>query len=150
MLNFNVIIVTTDLSEYSLRALPYAVGLAERFKAKLKVVCVNEPALQVSDVAFVGVDPLISQREHGGAIRSRPRQEVPNGLELPDRLIELHPRSSVLDRLVQTCLRNSQRLGRNSDPPAVECCERYPKTTTSFTQQGVVRHDAILEHEFSS
>jgi nucleotide-binding universal stress UspA family protein len=69
MLNFNVIIVTTDLSEYSLRALPYAVGLAERFKAKLKVVCVNEPALQVSDVAFVGVDPLISQREHGGAIR---------------------------------------------------------------------------------
>ena len=69
MLNFNVIIVTTDLSEYSLRALPYAVGLAERFKAKLKVVCVNEPALQVSDVAFVGVDPLISQRERGAAIR---------------------------------------------------------------------------------
>lgn len=69
MLNFNVIIVTTDLSEYSLRALPYAVGLAERFDAKLKVVCVNEPALQVSDVAFVGIDPIISQREHGAAVR---------------------------------------------------------------------------------
>ena len=71
MLNFNVIIVTTDLSEYSLRALPYAVGLAERFDAKLKVVCVNEPALQVSDVAFVGVDPVISQREHSAAIRDQ-------------------------------------------------------------------------------
>ena len=71
MLNFNVIIVTTDLSEYSLRALPYAVGLAERFDAKLKVVCVNEPALQVSDVAFVGIDPVISQREHSAAIRDQ-------------------------------------------------------------------------------
>lgn len=71
MLNFNVIIVTTDLSEYSLRALPYAVGLAERFDAKLKVVCVNEPALNVSDIAFVGIDPLISQREHSGAVRDQ-------------------------------------------------------------------------------
>jgi hypothetical protein len=33
MLNFNVIVMTTDLSDYSLRALPYAVGLAERFDA---------------------------------------------------------------------------------------------------------------------
>lgn len=53
MLNFNVIIVTTDLSDYSLRALPYAVGLAERFDADLRVVSVNEPALPVSDVAWV-------------------------------------------------------------------------------------------------
>jgi len=64
MLNFNVIIVTTDLSEYSLRALPYAVGLAERFDAQLKLVCVAEPAIQVSDVAFVGIDPVLSRRQH--------------------------------------------------------------------------------------
>ncbi len=69
MLNFNVIIVTTDLSEYSQRALPYAVGLAERFDAQLKLVCVNEPALQVSDIAFVGIDPRVSQREHAAVIR---------------------------------------------------------------------------------
>jgi universal stress protein A len=69
MLNFNLIVVTTDLSEYSLRALPYAVGLAERFDAKLKIVCVNEPALQISDVAFVGLDPVVSQREHRAAIK---------------------------------------------------------------------------------
>jgi universal stress protein A len=58
MLNFNLIIVTTDLSDYSLRALPYAVGLAERFDAELKVVSVNEPALPVSDVAWVS--PMIA------------------------------------------------------------------------------------------
>ena len=69
MLNFNVIIVTTDLSEYSLRALPYAVGLAERFDARLKVVCVAEPAIQVSDVAFVGIDPVLSRRQHMEVVR---------------------------------------------------------------------------------
>ena len=69
MLNFNVIIVTTDLSEYSLRALPYAVGLAERFDAQLKVVCVAEPAIQVSDVAFVGIDPVLNRRQHMEVVR---------------------------------------------------------------------------------
>ena len=69
MLNFNVIIVTTDLSEYSLRALPYAVGLAERFDAQLKLVCVAEPAIQVSDVAFVGIDPVLSRRQHVEVVR---------------------------------------------------------------------------------
>jgi universal stress protein A len=58
MLNFNLIIVTTDLSDYSLRALPYAIGLAERFDADLRVISVNEPALPVSDVAWVS--PMIA------------------------------------------------------------------------------------------
>ncbi|HXV14897.1 MAG TPA: universal stress protein [Candidatus Krumholzibacteria bacterium] len=91
MLNFNVIVVTTDLSEYSLRALPYAVGLAERFKAKLKVVCVNEPALQVSDVAFVGIDPLISQREHSAAIRDALAKVVaglPKTVDIEGKVLE--------------------------------------------------------------
>ena len=39
--------------------------------------------------------------EDGGAIRSRPRQQVPNGLELPDRLPELLPRRGVRQRQVQ-------------------------------------------------
>lgn len=91
MLNFNVIIVTTDLSEYSLRALPYAVALAERFDAKLKVVCVNEPALQVSDAAFVGIDPLISQREHIGAVRDALAKVVaglPKSVDIEAKVLE--------------------------------------------------------------
>jgi len=86
MLNFNVIVVTTDLSDYSLRALPYAIGLAERFDAKLKVVCVNEPALQVSDVAWVGIDTRASdeerQRDAMNAIEKIIREQVPRGVDV--------------------------------------------------------------------
>ena len=53
-LKFQVIVVPIDFSDYSLRALPYAVSLAERFDARLKIVYINEPSLQVSDVAWVG------------------------------------------------------------------------------------------------
>jgi len=56
MLNFNVIVVPTDLSDYSLRALPYAIGLAERFEARLKILCINEPAVPISDVSWAGID----------------------------------------------------------------------------------------------
>jgi nucleotide-binding universal stress UspA family protein len=100
MLNFNVIIVTTDLSEYSLRALPYAVGLAERFDAKLKVVCVNEPALQVSDVAFVGIDPIISQREHSAVVRDELAKIVsglPKTLNVEAKVLE----GPAVDRIVK-------------------------------------------------
>jgi len=64
MLNFKVIIVPTDFSDRSLRALPYAVSLADRFDARLKIVYVNEPTLQVSDVAWVGVDDRAASEEH--------------------------------------------------------------------------------------
>ena len=56
MLNFNLIVVPTDLSDYSLRALPYAVGLAERFEARLQILCINEPAVPISDVTWGGID----------------------------------------------------------------------------------------------
>jgi universal stress protein A len=56
VLSFNVIVVPTDFSDHSLRALAYAIGLAESFAAEVKIVYVNEPSLQVSDMAWVGVD----------------------------------------------------------------------------------------------
>jgi len=64
MLSFKTLLVPTDFSDHSLRALPYAVSLAERFGAKLKVVYVNEPSLQVSDVAWVAVDDRSSNQNH--------------------------------------------------------------------------------------
>jgi universal stress protein A len=100
MLNFNVIIVTTDLSEYSLRALPYAVGLAERFDAKLKIVCVNEPALQVSDVAFVGISPIVSQREHTAAIKdalAKVVAGVPKAVDVEAKVLE----GSAVEKIVE-------------------------------------------------
>jgi nucleotide-binding universal stress UspA family protein len=63
-LKFQVIVVPIDFSDYSLRALPYAISLAERFEARLKVVYINEPSLQVSDVAWVGVDERSIDDDH--------------------------------------------------------------------------------------
>jgi nucleotide-binding universal stress UspA family protein len=56
MLSINVIVVPTDFSEQSLTALDCAVGLAETYDARLKVIFVNEPGLKISDMAWVGVD----------------------------------------------------------------------------------------------
>jgi len=56
MFSINVIVVPTDFSEQSLVALDYAVGMAESYDARLKVVFVNEPGLKISDMAWVGVD----------------------------------------------------------------------------------------------
>jgi len=64
MLAFKIIVVPTDFSDHSLRALPYAVSLAEKFRARLKVVFVSEPALQVADVAWVGIDERSMSQEH--------------------------------------------------------------------------------------
>lgn len=100
MLNFNVIVVTTDLSEYSLRAVPYAVSLAERFDARIKLVCVNEPALRISDVAFVGIDPLVSQREHEGAVRDALAKVVaglPKSVDIEPKVLE----GTAVDQIVK-------------------------------------------------
>lgn len=64
MLSFNVILVPTDFSDHSLRALSYAIGLAEKYGADIKILYVNEPALQVSDMAWVGVDERSLKNEH--------------------------------------------------------------------------------------
>jgi nucleotide-binding universal stress UspA family protein len=56
MIAFKEIIVPTDFSEHSLRALDYAVEIAERFSSELKVVYVIEPLIQAADVAWSSVD----------------------------------------------------------------------------------------------
>jgi nucleotide-binding universal stress UspA family protein len=86
MLNFNIIVVPTDLSDYSLRALPYAVGLAERFEARLKILCINEPAVPISDVTWAGIDvhaaddALLSEARQ--ALDRIVREQVPTGLDV--------------------------------------------------------------------
>ncbi len=106
MLNFNVIIVTTDLSDYSLRALPYAVGLAERFEAELKVVSVNEPAMQVADVAWVS--PMIAATDDERAIEIRRTLEmliadkVPNGVSAEAKVLFGNPVDAIVDYARET------------------------------------------------
>jgi nucleotide-binding universal stress UspA family protein len=64
MLSFKIIVVPTDFSDYSLRSLPSAIDLAAKYGARLKIVFVNEPSLQVSDVAWVGVDERAMSTDH--------------------------------------------------------------------------------------
>jgi universal stress protein A len=86
MLNFNVIVMTTDLSDYSLRALPYAVGLAERFDARLKILCINEPQIPVADAAWGGFDvraadtTLVTDAQH--SLDRIVRDQVPHGVRV--------------------------------------------------------------------
>lgn len=86
MLNFNVIVMTTDLSDYSLRALPYAVGLAERFDAQLKILCINEPNLPVADAAWGGFDVHANDEAVVAEARQKlekiVREQVPRGVDV--------------------------------------------------------------------
>ena len=101
MLNFNLIIVTTDLSDYSLRALPYAIGLAERFEAELKVVSVNEPALPVSDVAWVS--PMIAATDDERAAEIKKTldkliaDQVPSGVRAEAKVLIGNPVDAIVD-----------------------------------------------------
>lgn len=106
MLNFNVIIVTTDLSDYSMRALPYAIGLAERFDADLKVVSVNEPALQVSDVAWVS--PMVAATDDERAVEIKRAldqmitDQVPRGVRAESKVLFGNPVDAIVDYARET------------------------------------------------
>ncbi len=64
MVVFKEIIVPTDFSEHSLRALDYAVEIAERFGSELKIIYVIEPLLQAADVSWTSVDFEQLNRTH--------------------------------------------------------------------------------------
>lgn len=92
MLSFRVIVVPTDFSDHSLRALSYALGLAEKYDADVKILYVNEPGLQVSDMAWVGVDERSLKDERVNEARANldriVRDQIP-----PDTAVEAEIRS---------------------------------------------------------
>lgn len=63
MLSFHMIVVPTDFSPHSLRALDYAVGIAQVFDAEIKLVYVNEPVPRISDMAWQGAVLTDSDQE---------------------------------------------------------------------------------------
>lgn len=68
MISFRQIIVPTDFSELSLRGLDYAVDIAEKYAAKIKIVYVIEPLLQAADVTWTTVDfEQLNQAHHESA-----------------------------------------------------------------------------------
>ena len=53
-MEFKKILITTDFSDYSFYAIPYAVELAEKFKARLTLMHVIEPIITPADFAWGG------------------------------------------------------------------------------------------------
>jgi len=101
MLNFHAIVVTTDLSDLSLRALPYAVNLAERFHATLDVVHVNEPLLPVSELGWVASDAMASQGlrqvEAKTLLDKIVRERVPANVKVTAHVINGHPAEAIAE-----------------------------------------------------
>ena len=100
MLSFRTIVVPTDFSGHSLRALSYALGLAGKYDADVKILFVNEPGLQVSDMAWVGVDERSLKDEHVKEARANldkiVREQIP-----PDMAVEAIIRSGdAVDEII--------------------------------------------------
>ena len=56
MVAFKEIVMPTDFSEHSLRAVDYGVEIAERFSSHLTLIYVIEPLLQAADLTWTTVD----------------------------------------------------------------------------------------------
>ena len=56
MIAFKELLIPTDFSEYSMRAIDYGVEIAEKFDSHLTLVYVVEPLLQAADLTWTTVD----------------------------------------------------------------------------------------------
>jgi nucleotide-binding universal stress UspA family protein len=56
MIAFKEIVVPTDFSEHSLRAIDYGVDIGEKFSSHITLVYVIEPLLQAADLTWTTVD----------------------------------------------------------------------------------------------
>ncbi len=101
MLKFNLVVVPTDFSDHSLRALPYAVGFAEQFGARLALVYVLEPSLQLSDIAWVGVDERAVDADHMSHARASldhlARERVPDEIACETHVLHGHPVDAIVE-----------------------------------------------------
>ena len=109
MLSFNLILVPTDFSEQSLRALDYAIGLAERFSSGLRLVHVREPAPRISDMAWDGMDLTERDREALDKVKKSlqeiARERVPRCVRMDTEAINGQP--------VREIIKCAQREGAN-------------------------------------
>ncbi len=86
MLSIKEIVVPTDFSEHSLRALDYAISLAEKYGSQLELVYVIEAGLQSSDMAWINVDYGEINKQHKKAawehMEKIKKDRVPGGIDI--------------------------------------------------------------------
>jgi nucleotide-binding universal stress UspA family protein len=86
MISFKHIVVPTDFSERSLRALDYAIGFSEIFSSKLELVYVVEAGLHPADLAWTNVDYGDLNKQHQEAaqkyMESIVKNRIPQGISV--------------------------------------------------------------------
>lgn len=98
MMTCKLIVVPTDMSDYSLRALPYAVGLAQLFGARLDVIYVHEPILL--PFGEFGALPPMKPDEQETYVRDEMRklmlERVPDSLNAVGHVLVGRPADEIM------------------------------------------------------
>ncbi len=85
MVEIKNILYTTDFSDYSKYALPYAITMAEKFKAKLHCLYVVEPITTPVDFGWTQVNYAELEENHEEharkSLKTLCEQEIPEGIE---------------------------------------------------------------------
>ncbi len=84
------ILVTLDGSEFSERALPYAVELAQKFSAELEMIWVLQPAIIMSDFGATAYENLfyLEEKEATTYLRARQHELQEKGLTVHYKLLQ--------------------------------------------------------------
>ncbi len=76
MVTFREIVVPTDFSEHSLRAIDYSIEIADKFSSHLTLVYVIEPLLQGADPTWTTVDLGELNKTHKNSAESQMKKIV--------------------------------------------------------------------------
>lgn len=92
------ILVTLDGSEFSERALPYAIEVAEKFSAELEMIWVLQPAIVMSDFGATTYENLfyMEEKEATNYLRTRQDELQQRGLRVYYKLLQ----GSVADVII--------------------------------------------------
>jgi nucleotide-binding universal stress UspA family protein len=86
MVVFKEIITPTDFSEYSLRALDYAIEIADKFSAHLTIIHIIEPMLQAADLTWTTIDYEDLNKAHKESAQKQMdkivNERIPKGIEV--------------------------------------------------------------------
>jgi len=100
MVAFKEIIVPTDFSEHSLRALDYAIEIADKFHSRLEIIYVIEPLLQAADVSWTTVDfeqlNLAHKESAQKQLAQLVEERIPKGMEVQTKTLFGKPFVEIL------------------------------------------------------
>ena len=100
MIVFNEIVVPTDFSEYSLRAIDYGIEIAAKFDSHLTLTYVVEPLLQAADLTWTTVDFEELNKSHRDMARQQletiVKERVPRGIRCDTVVLSGKPFVEIL------------------------------------------------------